>query len=1157
MSLPDSTSEHIRDRLVEALRLDLVGPSNDHVFARELLPESPRRWYLTGYLVPTTLPSEKKSEDDGEEDAIDSPAEQTASDDGAEVDRTTAKKGLLPSSIGLSVLVEGHLDTLVATVEWGDYTYEGPQGSEAADGSSSQVVGASGAIQKAITGPRGYRRHPKSARAVVSITAHGKPARQPLEGSDGFELVTTVREVPASALSSGRLPPGTWSVAVFLVNERSPDLERPYSRFAFQPRLRLESSEAHAFVARPDLRGSDGAPGGDDSDERIADVQYRDVVEYAVGHGVSARSIVDAEGICRAVETEWIPDAAVERVEPRSLNDVMLGMEELGALADGAATTAALMPLVEQYRAWIVAQSTVLAGITGARHDTVTGMIADMKTAARRIETGITTLAHDPRALEAFRIANRAMASAARRRTWYSNGRKGTPGELVAPAWRPFQLAFILLAVNGLTDEKHGDRERVDLLFFPTGGGKTEAYLGLAAYTIVLRRLKHGTPLGCGLAVLMRYTLRLLTLDQLGRAAALVCALELERKKDPGRLGTWPFEIGLWVGSAATPNRMGKRGDTAPGSDETAYSRTNRFKRNPGAQPAPIPIEECPWCGSPFTADSFRLVPNDREPKDLRVTCSDHTCDFTGDNPLPIVAVDEPVYRRLPCFLIATVDKFAALPWTGHTGALFGLVNRYDADGFYGPCNPDKGAPLGADSLPGPELVIQDELHLISGPLGTIAGVYESAIDALASRTRDGRTIRPKIVASTATVRRAHTQVRALFERMETHVFPPPGPDRRDSFFAVTVPQTRRPARLYVGVAAQGRSQKVVFLRTMLALAAAAERLWQENGGAKNAFNPVDPYMTTLGYFNSLRELGGSRRIVEDEVCTRLEQYGDRRRADPADTLFARRSIQRDVLELTSRVSTGQVSVTKSRLAKPFADAEHVDTALATNMISVGLDITRLGLMLVLGQPKTSAEYIQATSRVGRDAAKPGLVVTIFNIHKPRDRSHYERFGSFHASFYRSVEATSVTPFSPRALDRALVGTLVALVRHFDARLTPPRGAELVGEFRTALGGIADRLAERARAHAWPPTPDHGQQLHDHVLHRCRSLLDDWVNIVEELRQSSTRLEYQKELGGSARLLFSFLDPELKDVGTVRRRFKANRSMRDVEPSVVLNVRRL
>ncbi len=1159
MSTTTPTSEQIRARLVEALRLDLVGPTNDHAFANELLPESPRRWYLTGYLVPTTLPSDKKTEDEGEDDGIDSPAEQPASDDGAEVDRTAAKKGLLPSSMGLSVLVAKGVDSLRATVEWGDYAYEGPQGSEAADGSSTQGEGAVGIVQKAVSGPRGYRRHPKAAHATIQLAAAepGKPFITPLPESDGLQLVTTVRTLPASSLGGTRLPAGTRSVAVFLVNERSPDLERPYTRFAFQPRLRLETPAGKPFVPRPDLRGGEGAPGGDETDERVADVQYRDIVDYAVGHGVSARWDRDADGSCHAVETSWIPDAEVERVEPRSLTGVMFGMEALGELADGAAATAALMPLVEQYRGWIKTQSAVAADMKAARRETTLGMLADMKTAARRIEAGIKTLASDPKALDAFRTANRAMAAAARRREWYSKGRTGSPADGPAPAWRPFQLAFILLALNGLTDEEHGDRGRVDLLFFPTGGGKTEAYLGLAAYTIVLRRLKHGTPLGCGLAVLMRYTLRLLTLDQLGRAAALICALELERQRDTPRLGSWPFEIGLWVGSAATPNRMGKRGDTGPGSDETAYSRTNRFKRNPGSNPAPIPIEECPWCGAAFTPDSFRLAPNDKDPKDLRVTCSDHTCDFTGDNPLPIVGVDEPIYRRLPCFLIATVDKFAALPWTGQTGTLFGLVDRHDADGFYGPCDAGKGAPLGKSSLPGPDLIIQDELHLISGPLGTIAGVYESAVDALASRTHGSRTIRPKIVASTATVRRAPTQVRALFERMETHVFPPPGPDRRDSFFAVTVPPSERPARLYVGVAAQGRSQKVVFLRTMLALAAAAERLWEENGGAKNATNPVDPYMTSLGYFNSLRELGGSRRIVEDEVCTRLEQYGERKRREPADTLFARRAIQRDVLELTSRVSTGQVAATKSRLAKPFADAERVDTALATNMISVGLDITRLGLMMVLGQPKTSAEYIQASSRVGRDPKRPGLVVTIFNIHKPRDRSHYERFGSYHASFYRSVEATSVTPFSPRALDRALVGTLVALVRHFQPQLTPPRGAELVPEVRTALTALADRLAERARAHAWPQTPELGQQLHDHVLHRCTSLLDDWVNIVEQLRQSSTHLEYQKELGGGARLLFSFLDPELRDLGKERRRFKANRSMRDVEPSVVLNVRRL
>ena len=1156
-----ASSAEIRQAIVDALRLDLVGPDNDHSFARELLPESPRRWYLTGSLAPSRMPD--READQGEDDDIDSPTDASSNDDDEAVDRKPAKKGLLPSSMGLSVLAPPGVDVLSVTVTWGDYHYEDADADDAAgDSAPLEAQERSGGDdpdpdRAHATRRGGFRRTPQSSTATVSLAVtNGRPVRTELPGSDGLELFTTVRPVAASA--SG-LPPGTRSVAVFLVNNRTPDAERAYSRFAFQPRMTLACAEP--FVPRPDFRRSGeqaNEEGRDDADERIADVQYRDAADYAVGHGVSVSWSCDAGGRCRTVRTEWIPDAAVERVEPRSLSGVELRMEALGSLHDDpAAVRTALVGLVSQYRAWIDIQAQVVPGLPPGRRDTTEAMIASMKTAARRIEAGIELLVTEPKALYAFRIANRAMAHAARRRQWITGGRAGTPEATAAPTWRPFQLAFILLSLQGLTDETHADRERVDLLFFPTGGGKTEAYLGLAAYTMILRRLRLGVPGGCGLSVLMRYTLRLLTLDQLGRATALMCALELERHKDRTKLGEWPFEIGLWVGMAATPNRMGRRGDDDPGKDSTAYTRTMRYKSQPNQRSAPIPIEECPWCGTRFTPDSFRLEPNATKPADLTVTCVDHACDFSGNRPLPMVAVDEPIYRRLPAFLIATVDKFASLPWVGRTGTLFGRVDRRDADGFYGPCDTDRGTPFPGGILPGPDLIIQDELHLISGPLGTIAGLYESAIDALASRRVGDRTIRPKIIASTATVRRATAQIKALFERMETHVFPPPGPDRRDNYFAVTVPPATSPARLYVGIAAQGRSQKVVFLRTMLALAAAAQQLWTAAGGKKHKQNPVDPYMTALGYFNSLRELGGSRRIVEDEVLSRLEHYARRRRIEPADALFASRTMHRIIPELTSRVSTGEVAATKARLQKPFTEEDRVDVALATNMISVGLDIVRLGLMLVNGQPKTSAEYIQATSRVGRDPRRPGLVVTIFNIHKPRDRSHYERFGSYHDSFYRAVEATSVTPFSPRALDRALVGTLVSLVRHSDPRLSPPRGAEEAAALRPQLTAIAHRLAERARDHAWPRTPGAAQELHDLVFNRCIGLLDEWVRIVAELRGNGTRLEYHREVLGGARLLYGFLDPELKDIPKRRRQFRANRSMRDVEPSVNLYVRKL
>jgi hypothetical protein len=647
----------------------------------------------------------------------------------------------------------------------------------------------------------------------------------------------------------------------------------------------------------------------------------------------------------------------------------------------------------------------------------------------------------------------------------------------------------------------------------------------------------------------MRYTLRLLTLDQLGRAATLICALELERQKDVTRLGEWPFEIGLWVGLAATPNRMGKKGDK---DQNTARARTIAYKNN-SQKASPIPLEECPWCGKPFAPNSFQLTPQESEPLDLRVMCVNRDCAFSGDNPLPILAVDEPIYRRLPCFLIATVDKFAAMPWTGPVGTLFGRVERHDKQGFYGPCHPQMGRLLPRPLLP-PDLVIQDELHLISGPLGTMVGLYETALDELCAREVGGRKVRPKIVASTATVRRAKGQIQALFNRQLVDVFPPPGPDRRDSFFARTVPATESPARLYVGIAAQGKSLKVVLLRVYLALLGAAQKAYLAAGGPKNAANPADPYMTLVGYFNSLRELGGSRRIVEDEVGPRLSGYGRRKREGEAEGVFADRNISYEVVELTSRVSTDKVAEAKRKLALPINDKEHVDVAIATNMISVGLDISRLGLMVVLGQPKTTAEYIQATSRVGREAGKPGLVVTLLNVHRPRDRSHYERFAFYHQTFYRSVEATSATPFSPRALDRGLAGAMVGLARLGHRPLTAPKGATEILRERGKLEFVARTFADRAAATSGLIAAE-ADRYRERVRNRVNDLLDEWEKIAKEQQDVSSELQYQQEVGTAAPLLFGFLDPDLRRHPKNRALFRANRSLRGVEHSVGLRVK--
>jgi hypothetical protein len=709
----------------------------------------------------------------------------------------------------------------------------------------------------------------------------------------------------------------------------------------------------------------------------------------------------------------------------------------------------------------------------------------------------------------------------------------------------------------GIARPSEADREFVDLLFFPTGGGKTEAYLGLAAFTLVLRRLHNPGLSSAGVAVLMRYTLRLLTLDQLGRAATLICALELERQdpRNAERLGPWPFEIGLWVGQTATPNVMGKKGDH---NRRTARARTIAFERQPDRKPSPIPLENCPWCGEKFGAKAFALRPNIDAPTRLEIRCTNRDCMFTRDRTLPIVAVDEPLYRRLPCFLIATVDKFAGLPWVGPSGVLVGGADRYDRDGFYGPSEPGFGRKLEQPLLP-PDLIIQDELHLISGPLGTMMGLYETAIDALATRTVGGKRVRPKIVASTATVRRAERQIEALFARNVVDVFPPPGPDRRDSFFAKTVTRDVRNARVYLGIAAQGRSLKVVMLRSYLALMGAAQRLWDENGGAKAAAregNPADPYMTLLGYFNSLRELGGSRRIVEDEVRARLTSYGYRRRFGEAQGSFANRKVDDVPYELTSRVPTNEVAETKRRLALRFHEKQRVDVALATNMISVGLDITRLGLMVVLGQPKGAAEYIQATSRVGRDDRRPGLVLTLLNVHKPRDRSHYECFESWHTSFYRAVEATSVTPFSPRALDRGLPGVIVALGRHGHVKLTPARCAIRAAAERENLRFVRERLVERAEAHDSKLDHARVEALRRVVHERSERVLDDWAKLATIQEKTESGLRYQEHEGTSdPPLLHQPTDTQLAHRPQPFPRFHANRSLRDVEPSVNLWIR--
>jgi hypothetical protein len=1105
-----------RRGLIEALELDLVGPRPGLGDAEEMLRafERPSSWYLTGFLIPVRTPEEAAAEDDVDAgDELEEPQEEETGAEEETGDRGAAKKRYFPSSMGLSTLVPADARTLSVTVRWGDYAL-------AARSEEGDTV---------------WKRTPRESQLDVPLTDSGEVSVHPVPGSGGLEVHVLERPVATAALD-GQIPDGTRSVSLFLLNDRDPDGEHPDRAYVFQPEIEVGS--AQPFVPRPDLLSS----GERDWDEQVADLHYAGLPELATGHGVSADwGLVDGE--CRVLRTRWIPAADVEQTVPAKLSGVQFAMETLGALDDGAAAEQALAPLVTQYREWIGGQASALGGLTGERLETAQELLRRAAVAAKRIERGIAVLRDDAEALDAFRVANRAVARALRARLGAGLG---------TPAWRPFQLAFILINLPGITDPAALDREIVDLLYFPTGGGKTEAYLGLAAFAIVLRRLRHpqdGALGGSGVTVVMRYTLRLLTIDQLSRAAGMMCALELERDAAVERFGVWPFEIGLWVGRAATPNRMGAKGD---GDSASARARVNQYKADSKFKPSPIPLEECPWCGTPFTPDSFSLEPNADQPRHLRIVCMNFECDFSGDRALPIVAVDEPLYRRLPAFLIATVDKFATLPWVGDSGALLGGADRHDQDGFYGAASAGKGKLL-VKALPPPDLVIQDELHLISGPLGTVAGLYEAAIDGLCERVLDGATVRPKVVASTATVRRAQDQVQALFARASTEIFPPPGPERHDSFFAQVVPATAAPARRYVGIAAPGRNPKVVMRRVWLALLGAGERLYRDHGGHRNHDNPVDGYMTLIGYFNSLRELGGARRIVEEEIATTVRVYGDRRRIGETPGLFQDRTTFGEPVELTSRVSTDRVANTRGRLGLPFYEYERVDVALATNMISVGLDIPRLGLMSVLGQPKSAAEYIQATSRVGRSDDAPGLVVTLLNVGKPRDRSHYERFRHFHETFYRAVEVGSVTPFSARALDRAFAGALVTFARHSQRVLTPPLGAEKLAGVRVGLEQQLKVLFEHRLQEQQLDDDERAQRVAS-VQERIVDLLDTWQAIVSADHEHGIDLQYQrlerKNLKSPKPLLHDILDDDFHQSGS--EKFRVGRSLRGVEPSVNL-----
>jgi len=1168
----------LRAKLEEMVIGDLLGPAggeNEELFERNV-----RDRYLVGVLAPAKLSGEAAAAPtDEDEEEIQSLVDPLAEGGADSLEEGTTELDVpvtqahFPSSFGMTFCVDGSAESLIVHAYWGQYKREVRE--EQINERTGQPI-------------RVWKRYP-----------HGGKQEIPLKAGVIKPLMLDGRSPDVFVQGQIRKRDEHFFVTLFLVNGQEEG--RPKDEFyVFQPELSVTApDDAPIFTQKRQIRAGENADPAAKLEEETMAMLYRHQVEFAVGHGVSVRAKVSNESSDRAVmlNTQVVPKHEVAKSTPPTdadayknpafgkLTGLVLDMKEL-ADTDSVDFQKKLGPLVTAYRAWIEGEEAKIGdpaqGLSPFRE--AAGASTDnCRRTLERIEEGWKLGSEDDQAGKAFRFMNRAMWLQRTKSIYSEQVRRGGNPDFDKDAdipanrsWYPFQIAFVLLNLPSITRFDHPDRSTsqealADLLFFATGGGKTEAYLGLTAYTMGLRRLQ-GTVAGRsgenGVAVLMRYTLRLLTIQQFQRATALMCACESIRRKaleqGDNRWGLTPFRIGMWVGRRTTPNR------TNDAFEAIKQARGNKFGGASGMG-TPYQLTNCPWCGSPIEIGRHLEAQPYKQGRCRTITyCGNKfgDCPFSkrladGEG-LPVVVVDEEIYRRLPSLLIATVDKFAQMPWKGEVQMLFGQVNgRCERHGFVSPELEDlrpvsqhPGTKTGLKPakvlehtpLRPPDLIIQDELHLISGPLGTLVGLYETAIDRLCTWEVDGRKVRPKVVASTATIKNADAQVHKLFLR-RVNLFPPHGLDVRDNFFSLwREPSEDDPGRIYLGICAPGRRLKAALIRVYVAFLCAAQALYEKEGYG----TAVDPWMTLVGYFNSMRELGGMRRLVDDDVYTRAMKM-DRR------GLTKRFFGTNFLAELTSRMRSEDIPLTLDRLEAVFdpeleekrkamvkkgrfkdAPKKPLDVLLATNMISVGVDVQRLGLMVVAGQPKATAEYIQATSRVGR--RKPGIVCTVFNWARPRDLSHYETFEHYHATFYKHVEPLSVTPFSPGALSRGLAGLLVGLVRLRGMEFNPNEAAARIQVTDPYVKDAIDAIAERAALVADGPE----------VGEYCRGALKKKVDLWKAEAQNVTggrTLNYTQPWGASRGTAISLLThPGLEKW----QQFTCLDSLRDVEPTAKL-----
>lgn len=1189
---PDGTSFTVRENLVDILERELLGPLHG---PNEVLPFSPRSQYLVGHIAPVKLTltggalgADDTAGDGGRGPLVEARADgeglvggrgvpAVAADDNEadgeddDADDRAPKQGLMiPSSMGLRFQVPTDLESFTVTATWG--TYESVQTDK---------------VTKSGRPIRHYQRTPVEEARTIKLA----------DLSPGYTTTVPLRESICLRVDRYNDPAcGRVLIEIALCNDLMTPTPIPLGMWMFQTKLHVGDGSAEVFLPVCDALEQD-LPEHDPEVRRL-NLQYRNRLEYAIGRTCSVDwSVKTGSRRASAVWTRWLPIAETPQTRARPVENALLSMDKLSRVTTEELRNG-LQPLVTGYGAWLDGQQTAAAELPEHLRETADLVLWEARQAHQRLQAGLEHVAADAEALPCFRFMNQVMRDQ-RIATQVAAARASDPSLSIpaaqkkiadqgddAAAWRPFQLAFILMQLGALTDPTTPLRSaehqaRVELLFFPTGGGKTEAYLGLAAYTFAVRR-RQGVvestegPLdgSDGVAVLMRYTLRLLTAQQFQRATALMCAAELLRRADEDTWGSAPFRIGLWVGTDVSPKRFEEADEQLARANEYGSHRLTVLQ-----------IQRCPWCGTPVSAAQVKA---DATLRRVFVYCGDEMaqCPFAKGGSviegLPVLTVDEEIYRLTPAFVIATVDKFARLAREGEAAALFGYVGRKCAR--HGYVHPDyagcsistahpaaNGEPAATVRQVGrlrpPDLIIQDELHLITGALGTSVGLFEVAVETLASWERtDGKPVRPLIVASTATVRNAHEQVRGLYGR-RVEMFPPQVLDVADTYFSVEIPVSKKnPGRRYIGVSAQGVRLANAQIRVSEVLLSAGQLLFDRCGA------DADPYMTLVGYFNATRELAGMTRYLSDDVQDRVRRprrgSGFPRRMGAAFGLLHKG-------ELTARIASSEIGATLDRLGLEFdpsydtSEAARArmedqkngkkvtvrkeapfDVVLATSMLQVGVDVQRLGLMLVAGQPKNTAEYIQASSRVGRDANRPGLVVTLGNWARPRDLAHFEQFRHYHETFYAQVEALSVTPYSPTSLDRGIDGLLVSAARvlqaPLDDGLSPERTAWRIKDQYGAVENIVARIKKRIAAAA----------LNEDVTKRASDLLvnrmDRWSDRTKNATEMGKTLVYERT-GEGDKYMALIISPENARAavgGSMQPPFVVANSMREVQPEI-------